>query len=346
MSDFDGPREQFDNRELNTLKDGFDNTEKVEIVHGRDSLFSIATYCMYSTTERIDLYTDKRDHRWTPTVMYADAKKRGVKIRVITEITKENLTYCKENMKYIDDLRHIDNITHTFGVSERHYLSSKLNEDPRLAEGLFSNVKWFVREQQYLFESIWKKAIPAKQRFKEIEEGSKREFIETIRDPLEILELVPQIISSAYEEVMILVPTLNTIKRFNSEGLSQLIKDRISKNEVYAKLIVKKDQIDNTDIISLFELDTQAYVDKQDANSLRQNLELQIIEDLDSDMLIIIIDREKILSIEMRDDSAVKLIDSIGLATYSNSLPTVMSHVSIFETLWIRSEIKEQHKVS
>jgi hypothetical protein len=32
--------------------------------------------------------------------------------------------------------------------------------------------------------------IPAKQRFKEIEEGSKREFIETIRDPMEIVELI------------------------------------------------------------------------------------------------------------------------------------------------------------
>jgi len=66
-------------------------------------------------------------------------------------------------MKYIDDLCHVDNTTHTFGVSERHYLSSKIHENSNLTESLFSNVKWFVREQQYLFESLRKGAIPAKQ---------------------------------------------------------------------------------------------------------------------------------------------------------------------------------------
>lgn len=345
MSSFGGLKEQFDDKELNTLKDRFDNTEKVEIMHGIDSLLSIAAYCFHSTTMRLDLYTDKRDDRWTPASAFAAAKKRGVRIRVITEITKENLIHCKENMKYIDDLRHIDNITHTFGISERHYLSSNLHDNPRLAEGMFSNVKWFVREQQYLFESLWKRAIPAKQRFKEIEEGSKREFIETIRDPLEILELVPQIMSSAYEDIMIIVPAMNTIKQFKTEGFSQLIKEQINKNDVHVKLLLKKDQTDDPDVMSSFAIDIQAYVDKHDADSLQQNLELQHLEDLDSEMLTIIIDREKILSIEMRDDSAVKFIDSIGLATYSNSLPTVMSYISIFETLWIRSEIK-QHRVS
>jgi hypothetical protein len=33
---------------------------------------------------------------------------------------------------------------------------------------------------------LWNKAIPAKLRIKEIEQGLKREFIETIQDPIEI----------------------------------------------------------------------------------------------------------------------------------------------------------------
>lgn len=98
-------------------------------------------------------------------------------------------------MKYIEGLRHMDIITHMFEVSEKHYASAiMLAENPQFLEGVFCNIKWFVKAQQYLFESLWRKAIPAKQRFKEIEEGSKREFIETIRDPLEIVELFPQAI--------------------------------------------------------------------------------------------------------------------------------------------------------
>jgi hypothetical protein len=36
---------------------------------------------------------------------------------------------------------------------------------------------------------LWRRAIPAKQRMSEIEEGLKREFIETIQDPTEIQNL-------------------------------------------------------------------------------------------------------------------------------------------------------------
>ena len=35
----------------------------------------------------------------------------------------------------------------------------------------------------------------------------------------------------------------------------------------------------------------------------------------------------------------------VGLATYSNSKPTVSSYASIFESLWIQSELYEQLKV-
>ena len=50
-----------------------------------------------------------------------------------------------------------------------------------------STVRAFVEQQQYFFDMLWRKAIPAKQRIKEIEEGLKREFIEAIQDPEEIL---------------------------------------------------------------------------------------------------------------------------------------------------------------
>jgi hypothetical protein len=46
------------------------------------------------------------------------------------------------------------------------------------------------------FDMLWRKAIPAKQRIKEIGEGLKREFIETIQDPEEIQILVSKVISS------------------------------------------------------------------------------------------------------------------------------------------------------
>jgi hypothetical protein len=37
---------------------------------------------------------------------YIEAKRRGAKIRFITEITKDNINYSKELMKIVDEFRH------------------------------------------------------------------------------------------------------------------------------------------------------------------------------------------------------------------------------------------------
>jgi two-component system, OmpR family, sensor histidine kinase VicK len=46
------------------------------------------------------------------------AKKKGVRIRYITEITKDNISYCRE-LAQIVELRHLDNIQGNFGLRER-----------------------------------------------------------------------------------------------------------------------------------------------------------------------------------------------------------------------------------
>lgn len=86
-----------------------------------------------------------------------------------------------------------------------------------------SNVRAFVEQQQYFFDMLWKKAIPAKQRIKEIEEGLKREFIETLIDSEEIQNLTSKVISSAAEEIDIIFSTPNTFKRYESEGIIELL---------------------------------------------------------------------------------------------------------------------------
>lgn len=48
---------------------------------------------------------------------FADMKKRGVRLRFISEITKDNLAYCKELMK-IGELRHLDEVKGNFGVAD------------------------------------------------------------------------------------------------------------------------------------------------------------------------------------------------------------------------------------
>ena len=49
---------------------------------------------------------------------FEDAKRRGVRLLYITEITKDNLAYCKQLMPMVDELRHLDGIKGNFYISE------------------------------------------------------------------------------------------------------------------------------------------------------------------------------------------------------------------------------------
>src|SRR5436309_10492454 len=54
---------------------------------------------------------------------FLDAKNRGVHLRYLTEITKDNLPYCKELMEIVHELRHLDGIKGNFMVSESEYIA-------------------------------------------------------------------------------------------------------------------------------------------------------------------------------------------------------------------------------
>lgn len=115
---------------------------------------------------------------------FQELKRRGIRLRLIAEITKDNIPYCKDLIK-IFELRHLDEVKGNFGIADGKYYaaSAKSRESsppPLLIE---STLRPLVEQQQYFFDMLWRKAIPAKQRIKEIEEGLKREFIEQYKIP-------------------------------------------------------------------------------------------------------------------------------------------------------------------
>ena len=57
---------------------------------------------------------------------------------------------------------------------------------------------------------------------------------------------------------------------------------------------------------------------------------------------ILVVDRTYSLVIELKDDTKEISEEAIGLAAYSNSKSTVLSYVSIFESLWIQSKLREE----
>ena len=190
---------------------------------------------------------------------------------------------------------------------------------------------------------LWKKAIPVKQRIKEIEQGLKREFMETIQDPYEIQKIIDNLIKSANEEILITFPskTATTDKRlyqYEQEYLPQLLRDATNR-DVKLRLLVDISEIERIERELLGTGSSSDLVEIQNLDKQQQNKIISAIAD-----------RELCLTVEVKTrdiydyyeyDSALEVL---GLATYSNSESTVLSYASIFETLWIQAELRGKLK--
>jgi two-component system, OmpR family, sensor histidine kinase VicK len=132
-----------------------------------------------------------------------------------------------------------------------------------------------------------------------------------------------KIISSATEEIMIMFPTIRSFQMYEREGTLTLIKRQLENRVTVRILLSRKDSPTQR---AWQEISTYP------------NLQIQYTNQLPSNRLnMVIVDNELSLVIEEKQYE-----DSVGIATYSNSESTVLSYASIFENLWIQSEIRQQ----
>jgi two-component system, OmpR family, sensor histidine kinase VicK len=312
--------------------------EKTEVLYGIENTVSRGIQFMQNAKKSMDLFGDKNG----PSIIidfphiykdnYIEAKRRGAKIRFITEITKDNISYCKELMAIVDEFRHLEGFTGGIAISESEYMTTTvLREGQLLPQVFYSNAKEVVEQGRYIFNTFWKKAIPAEQKVKEIEEGIKPEAIETIRDPVEIQMIGFELVKSAVEEILIIFSTSNAFLRQAHAGAIELLEES-AKRGIKIKILIPLHKSSKNEI-------TQKI-------SQHKRIETRFIgESLQSKVSIIVVDRKFSLAIELKDDTRETSYEAIGLATYSNSKPTVVSYASIFESLWIQSELYEQLKI-
>ena len=100
------------------------------------------------------------------------ARARGVKLRYITEITKENFPYCKRQLDMVDELRHLDRIMGNFITSDSEFIASlDISPENPITEGFYSNVDRVVKLNYYVFETFWNYAISAEIKISQLEAG-------------------------------------------------------------------------------------------------------------------------------------------------------------------------------
>lgn len=228
------------------------------------------------------------------------------------------------------EIRHLDCIKGNYGIADRREcFEHAVNKEGELpTHAIFTTVKGIVDTRQFLFNNLWNRATNAELRMKEIEEGTVPDMIETIKEPSEIISLAYKHVKSANSEILIIFHTANAVLRHKNSGGIDLLVESVIKNKVRVRILVPiEDKI--TDVV----------------HSLRQvnGIDIRNIDSpMQTRMTILLVDKKYSLVVELKDDSKYTFEEAIGLATYSNSTSTVLSYVSIFETLWIQSELREE----
>jgi two-component system, OmpR family, sensor histidine kinase VicK len=328
--------------------------EKTELLYGVEDVVGRGIQFMQNVRKTMDLFGDKNG----PSIImgydvyknnYIDVIKRGGKIRLITEITKDNIQYCKELMKIVTELRHLDGLTGGIAVSESEYMTTHtLREKQLLTQSFYSNAEDVVKQGQHIFNTFWSNAILAEERITEIEEGIKPDFIETIREPEKVLKLGLEMIKSAKEEVLGLFSTANAFHRQERSGMIPLLND-VAKQGVRVRILTPTD----TKIEQLKENERKNEEGgkhqkhrRQQQQQQQQQIQIRAVEPRSHTRVsILIVDRQLSLSVELNDDTKKTTYEAIGLASYSNSNSTVLSYVSIFESLWLQTELYDKLKI-
>ncbi|MFZ0696288.1 MAG: HAMP domain-containing sensor histidine kinase [Nitrososphaeraceae archaeon] len=260
---------------------------------------------------------------------FLDVKKRGVKLLYVTEITKDNLSYCKQLLTLVDELKHLDGIKGNFYISESGYLApATFHEKGKPASQIiYSNVKELIEHQRYVFDTFWDKAISAEQRIREIEEEREPDFYEVITDNEKASQILIDLAQSVKKEALFFLPNDKAMLRLDRMGLIDYT-IKASQNGAIVKIICPLSNENDHIVKRISERAPQ----------------IQVLNGNNSPYGMYIVDNERFLRAELRQPGAEKFSDAIGLVVYSNRRITVDSFKSIFELLWNERTLVEELK--
>jgi hypothetical protein len=103
--------------------------EKTDLLYGAENAVARGVQFMQNVKVSMDLFGGKNG----PSIImefdvyknnYIDVIRRGGRIRLITEITNENLHYCKGVVNIVTELRHLEGLIGGIAVSESEYMST------------------------------------------------------------------------------------------------------------------------------------------------------------------------------------------------------------------------------
>jgi two-component system sensor histidine kinase VicK len=314
-------------------QEGTKNHEQTEMLIGAEVTTKRMSELFSNVSRKFDSCANSTAPSIAMTIFrdaYKSMKSRGIKIRWVTDITKDNLTHCKDLMQYAE-VRHISYLNENFRMSETEYIEATTTKEglpiPKL---IYSNSKEIIGQQQYIFETLWDKAVPAEHRIKEIEQEIESQRIAVIYDARQALELYQSLIMSAEKEIKVVFPTTNALIRQDKAGILFLLQEAAAVKKCQVKVLMPNDELIRNFIPT---------------NNNSNNISTRFIDHEEGGKAtILIVDNKVSFVMELKDDSKETFHEAIGLSTYSNSKAGVLSYVSMFESLWKQTELYEKLK--
>ncbi len=320
------------------------SNEMTEVLSGEEDVMSTMLKFL-SKADKIDSCGDYKAPSLILEVqqykkLLSDIKAKGIQLRYITDITKDNIHYCKELLKFAKEVRHLAGMRANFSVSETEYMASasiqQLEQNQQLQQQqqeqpipqvIYSNTKDLVEQQKYVFESLWNKATPSDRRFREIEEGLEAEVFEVFNNGEIVAQIVLDLARSAEKEMLIHLPNDKSMIRLERLGVIDDI-IQASRNGLVVKILCPLSN-QNSHIVKKMYNDSPS---------------IEILNGNKSPYGMYIVDGERFLRVELKEPQAENFSQSTGRAIYSNSKSSVESFKSIFELLWNERTLNEELK--
>jgi signal transduction histidine kinase len=258
-------------------------------------------------------------------------------MRCIVNIDKkDSIDLMKVFLNAGIQVRHVKNMPPmNFGVSDKELAATieKMEGGKMSQSFLISNDPLYVIHFNSVFEELWKNGIDAEARIRDIEVGAEWADVEVIPMSSRAKDLYLNLVKKAEKEIIIMFPTTDAFIRQKNMGVIKFSEEAARERNVKIRILMPSHKSTEDTVRHLKE-------------NYAECIDIRYFEKTsDTKATILLVDRKVSLVMELRDDSKRTFDEAIGLSTYSNSRPGVLSYVSIFENLWKQTELYEQLKI-
>ena len=201
----------------------------------------------------------------------------------------------------------------------------------RLEDFYGKNMKNFIGNTQFVFDTFWDKAIPTSDEIQQIKDDKfGKPSLKVIKDPEEAIRTAINLIQSAEDEVLLLFSSANGFYRRMVKGDGFLTLQRLqdkTKGNIKLRILTPFDK-------KIVDAASKLMAKGVSIKYLPEALYLTVT--------FLIVDRKFSMTAELVNDYTEISAESLGLSTFSNSKSTVLYYIAMFENLWKQSDLYEK----